>query len=133
MTAHQILIVDDDADIRESLIELISDHGYEAVGASDGRAALDQLRAGQRRPCVILLDLMMPRMDGWQFREEQRNDPTLAGIPVVVLSAYEHRAAMSELGAADYLGKPVPIDALIGAIRRHCPDAQRDPSSGASS
>jgi CheY-like chemotaxis protein len=121
--SQRILIVDDDEDIRETLIEVVQDSGYEAVGAAHGRDALDRLRDGGPRPCVILLDLMMPVMDGWQFREAQRNDPELAGIPVVVISAYRHRPSVTELDAAEYLNKPVQVDSLIEALRRHCPGA----------
>lgn len=123
MSAHRILVVDDDADIRESLIDIIQDRGYEAIGAVHGRDALDRLHADAQRPCVILLDLMMPVMDGWQFREAQRADPELAGIPVVVISAYRHRPSVTELDAAEYLNKPVQVDSLLDVIRRHCPDA----------
>lgn len=123
MSTHRILVVDDDADIRESLIDIIQDRGYEAVGAVHGRDALDRLHADEQRPCVILLDLMMPVMDGWQFRAAQRADPELAGIPVVVISAYRHRPSVTELDAAEYLNKPVQVDSLLDVIRRHCPDA----------
>jgi CheY-like chemotaxis protein len=123
MSAHRILVVDDDADVRESLIDIIQDSGYEAIGAVHGQDALDRLRADNDRPCIILLDLMMPVMDGWQFREAQRNDPELANIPVVVISAYRHRPSVTELDAAEYINKPVQIDSLMDVIRRHCPDA----------
>ena len=123
MTAHRIMVVDDDEDIRASLIELIEDHGYEAVGAAHGRDALERLRGQEQTPCVILLDLMMPVMDGWEFRQQQRSDPALASIPVVVISAYRHRPSVTELDAADYLNKPVQFDNLLEVVRRHCPDA----------
>lgn len=123
MSSHRILVVDDDADIRETLIDLIRDHGYDAVGATDGHDALGRLRASDPKPCLILLDLMMPRMDGWQFREAQRKDPALADIPVVVISAYRHSHRGVELGAVDHLDKPVPLEPLIDVIHRHCPAA----------
>jgi len=123
MTAHRILVVDDDEDIRATMIELFEDHGYEAIGAIHGRDALERLRAQERPPCVILLDLMMPVMDGWEFRHQQRSDPALAAIPVVVISAYRHRPSVTELDAAEYLNKPVQFDNLLEVVRRHCPDA----------
>ena len=77
-----ILVVDDDPDIRDSLREVLEDEGYGTSCVANGREALDFLRSG-KRPCVILLDLMMPVMDGWQFLEEQKRDPALAAIPVL--------------------------------------------------
>src|SRR5690349_16993945 len=83
---RRVLVVDDDADIRETVSLILEDEGYEVQSAQDGAAALGVLRAGPL-PDVILLDLMMPVMNGWQFREQQTRDPRLAAIPVVVLSA----------------------------------------------
>lgn len=123
MRAHRVLIIDDDEDIRETLIEVIKDRGYQAEGAIHGRDALDRLASGAERPCVILLDLMMPVMDGWQFREAQRKDPAIANIPVVVISAYRHRPSVTELDAAEYLNKPLHLNSLIEVLRRHCSDA----------
>ncbi|MBC8068184.1 MAG: response regulator [Deltaproteobacteria bacterium] len=120
MSAHQVLVIDDDEDIRVALIELIEDAGYTAVGAAHGAAALERLREQGGRPCVILLDLMMPVMDGWEFRAQQRLDPALAAIPVVVISAYRHRPSVTELDAAAYLNKPFDAAALMDVIRRHC-------------
>lgn len=120
MNAHQVLVVDDDEDIRAGLIDLIQDGGYRAVGAAHGSAALAHLRERAEPPCVILLDLSMPVMDGWEFRAQQRRDPTLAGIPVVVISAYRHRPSVTELDAVAYLEKPVDAVALMAVIRRHC-------------
>src|ERR1700682_362753 len=80
------LIVEDDASIREAIAEVLRSEGYEASSCGHGREALEYLRDGHH-PDVILLDLMMPVMDGWEFRIEQRKDPALATIPVVALSA----------------------------------------------
>jgi len=112
-----VLVVDDDFDIRESIVDLLLDDGFDALSAKDGREGLYELRV---RPDVriILLDLSMPMMDGKAFREEQLADPTLAGIPVIVLSAeedYERTAA--SLGAAASLQKPFSAEQLLGAIR----------------
>jgi CheY-like chemotaxis protein len=84
--AHNILVVEDTADTRESLLLLLRAEGFAADGAANGLEALRQLRRGYEA-CLILLDLWMPVMDGWTFRFEQRRDPTLADIPVVVLTA----------------------------------------------
>jgi CheY-like chemotaxis protein len=124
MSAYQILVVDDDEDIRAALIELLEDSGYRAVGAAHGSAALEHLRECGEPPCVILLDLSMPVMDGWEFRAEQRRDPSLAAIPVVVISAYRDRPSVTELDAAAYLNKPVDAAALLEVIRRHCRGAE---------
>ena len=83
-----ILVVDDDHDIRDSLVELLEDHGYQAVGAANGVEALGVLRTTPEPPCLILLDLMMPVMDGRQFREQQVKNPAWLQIPVIVISAY---------------------------------------------
>src|SRR5262245_23155992 len=84
--ASLVLVVDDDEEIRNALTEFLSDEGYGVVSASNGREALASLREGVH-PSVILLDLMMPVMDGWDFRAEQLRDPGLRDIPVVVITA----------------------------------------------
>ena len=115
-----ILIVEDDADLREALSAVLRDEGYFVAMAADGREALDRLRR-QWRPSLILLDLTMPVMNGWQFRAEQRRDPALSGIPVVVLSAGEHLAEqMVPLGIKDYVRKPIALDHLLRTIERYC-------------
>ena len=86
--SHTVLVVEDDLDIRQALMEILDEHGFAALGARDGAEALDLLSRATELPCLILLDLMMPVMDGASFREAQRKDPRLASIPVVVLSAY---------------------------------------------
>ena len=80
-------MVDDDPDIRDSLREVLEDEGYEVACVGNGREALDHLKTASPRPCVILLDLMMPVMDGWQFRREQKQDADIADIPLVVITA----------------------------------------------
>ncbi len=114
-----ILIVDDDADVRDMLSQFFTIEGYKVATARNGQEALDELRAG-RLADLILLDLMMPVMDGWQFRVEQQQDPTLAPIPVVILSAvYNAREKARMLGAVDYMQKPVEFDKLIETAERH--------------
>lgn len=114
-----ILIVDDDADVREMLSQFFAIEGYSVVTAANGREALDHLHHGDLAD-LILLDLMMPVMDGWQFRAEQQRDPKLARIPVVVLSAvYNARERAAQLGAVDYMQKPVEFDKLIETAERH--------------
>jgi CheY-like chemotaxis protein len=117
-----VLVVEDDVDIRESLVEALEDHGYEVIAVANGREALDVLRAGGPAPCLILLDLMMPTLDGRGFREQQLQDAALASIPVIVLSAYRDVAAdVGPMRVAGFLRKPVRLEDLIGAATRHCP------------
>ena len=120
MTTHTVLIVDDDRDIRDSLVEVLEDHGYHAVGAGNGREALDTLRTSAEVPCLILLDLMMPVMDGREFREEQLKHPEWTDIPVIVISAYNDVAEQARALEAEHLRKPLGMRPLIDAVRRYC-------------
>jgi CheY-like chemotaxis protein len=115
-----VLVVEDDDSTREAMLTVLELANQAAAGVGNGREALDHLRAN-RRAALILLDLMMPVMDGWQFRKEQQQDPALAPIPVVVVSAdgnVSQKAAT--LGAAGFLQKPVEVDDLVRMVRRHC-------------
>lgn len=115
-----VLIVDDDYAVAESLADFLQDEGFDVVIATDGRLALDKLRCGLR-PCAILLDLMMPRMNGWQFRDEQLRDLELKDIPTIIVSALPCDAAKrAQLGGVDFLPKPPLLPHLLAAIRRHC-------------
>jgi CheY-like chemotaxis protein len=121
--ANRVLVVEDDVDIQEALVRVLESEGYAVATAENGQAAIDYLRRSPP-PRVILLDLMMPVMDGWQFRGEQKRDPTLAGIPVIVLSAYESpQPATATVDAASYLRKPIDLDLLLATVRRYCADA----------
>ena len=107
--------------IRDSLVEFLDENGYQGVGASDGRDALDKLAAAGPRPCLILLDLMMPVMDGRSFREHQLQAPALASIPIIVFSAYRDVAKTArDLNAAGHLEKPINLTVLLRSIRQHC-------------
>jgi CheY-like chemotaxis protein len=117
---HRVLVIEDDPTIREVLVEVLGDHGYEAVGASNGREALDALTSTSDRPCVILLDLMMPVMDGRSFREEQQKCPELSDIPVIVISAHLDHTAATDLNAAAYLRKPVRLADVIRSVKNYC-------------
>jgi DNA-binding response OmpR family regulator len=117
-----VLVVEDDEAIRESLIELLADHGFQAVGAAHGREALAKLDALDPRPAVIVLDLMMPIMDGLSFRQEQLRDPALSDIPVIVISAYKDvNYDVHDLKAAAYLKKPLKVQQLLRLVGEHCP------------
>jgi anti-anti-sigma factor len=113
--AKTVLVVEDHADTREVMKVFLEGEGYGVFCAADGQEALDSLRSAGR-PSLILLDLMMDGMDGWQFRHEQRQDPALASIPVVVISAVDDALG----GAARFLQKPVEFDHLLAAVREHC-------------
>jgi CheY-like chemotaxis protein len=120
MPQRRVLVVEDDDTIRESLVDFLGDNGYPAVGAVHGRDALNKLRT-EPPPCLIVLDLMMPVMDGQTFRERQLQDPVLSEIPTVVMSAHrdvEHLA--EEISAAGYLKKPLKLDELLRLVQRHC-------------
>ena len=106
-----MLIVEDDADIRESLGDALEFYGYEVATAENGWDALRLLRSGLD-PEVILLDLVMPVMNGWQFRKLQLADPSLAAIPVVVVSA----SAPGDARPDRHLSKPFGIDDLLAAV-----------------
>ena len=119
-----VLVVDDDFSTREVLSLLLSGEGFRVATAGDGAAALRQLRQGER-PALILLDLMMPIMDGWQFRREQLRDPRLADIPVIVCSAAGRvNPQATDLHALAYLDKPVDPLELAGVVRRCYPGSQ---------
>ena len=113
-----VLIVEDDADLREMMAQLLSLEGYDAHAVANGREALDYLHSALR-PEVILLDLMMPVMDGWEFRRQQRRDPALAGVPVIVLSALDP-ARGADIGAIEFLKKPLDFDRLLELVRQFC-------------
>ena len=115
-----VLIVEDDFDIREVLTEVLADEGFSATGAANGKEAIEMLGDGTR-PKLILLDLMMPVMSGWQFVAEQRKDHVLSCIPVVVVSADGNlRVKAESLGATGFLRKPIEIDLLLGLVKRYC-------------
>ncbi|MEO8190372.1 MAG: response regulator [Acidobacteriota bacterium] len=118
----QVLIVDDDAAMREALCETLELQGHQCVTVSNGREALDFLR--ESKPCVILLDLMMPFMNGWEFRAAQLKDPRVAGIPVLVISAHlRAEKDEGELAAAGYLSKPLSAERLLKAVAEWCTPA----------
>jgi two-component system chemotaxis response regulator CheY len=126
----QILIVDDDAATRDALGAFLEVHGYSPVLAADGAEGLRKLRAGLR-PRMILLDLMMPEKNGFQFRVEQVADPALADIPVVIYSGNtEARSRGAELGVAAYLPKPIDVDTLLGLVQAHCAGPRSSESIG---
>lgn len=120
MEVCDVLIVDDDPDIREVLSDLLTSEGFSVASASNGERALTWLKTSGR-PSVILLDLMMPVMNGKTFRSEQLRDTELAQVPVVVMSASENLLGLNgEFEGLPRLAKPLEVDDLIDVIGRHC-------------
>jgi CheY-like chemotaxis protein len=114
-----VLVVEDDRDIRECMADALEMEGYAVMCAGNGREALDQLRRGPR-PDLILLDLLMPVMSGWEFRQAQLADPLLAGIPVVIVSA----SAPGDGARPDrHLPKPFGIDELLAVVAQLTADS----------
>jgi CheY-like chemotaxis protein len=113
--ARTILVVDDDPEIRESIADLLRDEGYQVAVASHGGEALEQVRNGAR-PDLIVLDLMMPVMDGWQFLDERTRDAALRAIPVVVVSATPETLQPPDTCA--FIRKPMRLDDLLDVVAR---------------
>ena len=115
-----VLIIDDDAGIRQLLSVFLMHKGFAAASAANGQEALAQLHADRMLPDLILLDLMMPVMDGAAFRDAQRADAALAAVPVVVMSAAENIEAQApQLTADSYLPKPIDFDVLTGLLEHY--------------
>jgi CheY-like chemotaxis protein len=114
------MIVEDDRDTREMLERFLELEGFDVRSAANGEAALQVLRA-ERRPSVILLDLMMPVMNGWQFREAQQKDPALSAIPVVVVTAAGPRADIPAISADGWVPKPIDFERLLDTIGAFVP------------
>ena len=120
--SRPVLVVEDHADTRDLVAEYLRFHEIRVVAAENGLTGLAALR--EHRPCIVLLDLSMPVMDGWRFREEQRRllDGELAGTPVVVLSALSDAAHHAEkLGAVEVIPKPIDFDRMVEVVRSFCP------------
>jgi CheY-like chemotaxis protein len=114
-----ILIIDDDSDIREAFSQILEFEGYVVATAANGREALERLK--QFKPSLILLDLMMPVMNGKQFREKQKNDQEISQIPVVVLTAdNQSQDRQTIVDVNGYLRKPVRLDTLLDTVRYFC-------------
>jgi len=117
-TRCPVLIVEDDEDLREMMAQMLTLEGFESAAVANGREALEYLHAAET-PDVILLDLMMPVMDGWEFRRQQQADPAIAPVPVIVLSALD-QARASTLEADAFLKKPLDFDHLLSLVRNYC-------------
>jgi CheY-like chemotaxis protein len=114
-----ILLIEDDRDICEIVEQVLAEEGYETIAVSNGAEGLQRLRSGAVRPFVIMLDLMLPVMDAWQFRAEQTTDAGLAAIPVIIFSANPKvRQHADSLGAAAVIRKPPSLDELLSVVGR---------------
>ena len=121
MSSGLVLVIEDHADTRHMWEEYLQLYGIRVIGAENGLIGLAALR--QHRPCLVLLDLSMPVMDGWRFRQEQQRLPDggLADTPVVVLSALnDARRHADTLGAVDFIPKPIDFDRMVGVVRNYC-------------
>lgn len=116
-----VVIVEDDLDVRETLAEVLEEEGYATLAFAEGPLALDHLEAMPQLPALILLDLMMPKMDGWAFRAEQQRRGRLMRVPTVILSADGNvHENLASLGAHGYLRKPIHIKTLLTLVERFC-------------
>jgi CheY-like chemotaxis protein len=115
--AREVLVVDDDFGTRDALTDLLQDRGYSVISAADGREALNYLRVASP-PGIIILDLMMPVMDGWEFLEHQSRDPALLDIPIIVVTATPPRDLLQ---AKAVLHKPIHFESLLELIERFLP------------
>lgn len=113
-----VLIVEDEPDVREFMEILLQTSGYETMSAPNGREALEQMR--QRRPCVVLLDLMMPVMNGWEFREHQLAEKSLADVPVVCVSAVFDPHQVVQRMHVPCVRKPVAFPELLEKVAHAC-------------
>lgn len=118
MSCRNILIVEDEPAIREMMKDVLEINGYNIFTAANGKEGIEALKEISHMPCVVLLDLMMPGTNGWQFLDFQRNSPSLASIPVVICSAYKESA--KAVKPAGIVEKPIRLEALLGAVQSFC-------------
>jgi CheY-like chemotaxis protein len=121
-TNKTILLIEDDRDICEIVAQVLDEEGYQTVTVSNGAEGLKLLRSAATRPFLIVLDLMLPVMDAWQFRSEQSGDAQIADIPVVIFSANPKIAQHAgSLGAAAMIRKPPNLDEFLDVVSRFAP------------
>ena len=113
----RILVVDDEPALRDALCEVLESEGYTAIASPQGEHALQTLRSSAPLPDVIILDMLMPGIDGYQFRKLQKKDPTLASIPVVAATAV---GCVADIDADVILHKPFDIDVLLRVVDHFC-------------
>jgi two-component system response regulator MprA len=119
--APAVLVVDDDSNVCDLICAALAGKGYKAAVACNGKEALSYLRSSPARPRLILLDLMMPEMTGWEFRKAQQEDPALCAIPVAIITGLDvPEGQVQALGAVDVLCKPSHIEPLVSLVSRFC-------------
>ncbi len=129
VTSRQILVVDDEPTIRELLVELLTTEGYVAEAVANGWVALEWLRAHHPMPCLVLLDMMMPVMDGRQFLSVIEEDSTFGAVPVVVITAHDVcKELRNSPRVVDCIQKPLQVDRLLAAIEANNPPPPTSPS-----
>ena len=123
MSEHRILLVEDTDDVGDAMADILEAKGYAVARARNGAEALAALRRDET-PCLIVLDLFMPGMSGVEFRRIQRADPTIAGIPVIVVSGVAGMVReMESMGVVRCFRKPVDLGELLGVVTELCPAA----------
>jgi len=119
--APAVLVVDDDKNVCDLICAVLASSGYETAVACNGKEALSYLRDAALRPRLILLDLMMPVMTGWEFQKAQREDPALSKIPVAIITGLQDIEGKARgLGAVDVLVKPSRVETLVALAARFC-------------
>lgn len=113
-----ILVVEDDDDIRNAIVDLLEDEGYNTRSAINGKDALEKLRVITDKPCLVLLDMMMPIMNGREFLDEVMKDSLLAPIPVLIVSAVADKSNTE--GSVGFLKKPIDIDVVLKVVSQYC-------------
>ncbi len=113
-----ILVVEDDDDIRNAIVDLLENEGYNTQSAINGKDALEKLRVIKERPCLVLLDMMMPIMNGREFLDEVMKDSLLAPIPVLIVSAVADKSNTE--GSVGFLKKPIDIDVVLKVVSQYC-------------
>lgn len=120
MECKNVLVVEDDSDIRDALRDLLQVEGYNVLCAGDGEEGINVLQkiSTSNPPCLVVLDLMMPLMDGWDFYKIKQADQKIADIPTVVISAYE--GDKGDLSEVPFIKKPIEFQVLLEAVQEHC-------------
>jgi CheY-like chemotaxis protein len=123
---HVVLVIEDDSDVRDAICAALEDAGWKACGTANGLEALEYLRGAPVPPCLILMDLNMPVMDGWAFSDTRRRDPALARIPLVVISATAGQSRPAPyVGIAAVIAKPFQPEALVATVAALTPNDAR--------
>jgi len=122
--AWKLLIVEDDPDISSSLCDIFERRGYDVTCASNGKQALDKVRDLERRPDVVLLDLLMPVMDGMEFLATRPQEPLLASVPIIVMTAQPTLLRDIDEVVFDRLTKPAGVETIVAAVERACLSAR---------